>query len=86
MSFPGLPASSSSSEPESDSRASCSSLISVLEARGKGHSCDQCPVLPQLKQASLAWVWLVLGICLGGTDGLGEEEDVGNEGEAEMRS
>ena len=87
MSFPGLPASSSSSEPESDATASCSSLISVLEVRGKGHSCDQCPVLPQLKQAS-ALAWLVLGMCWGGADGLGEaeEEDIGKEGEAEIRS
>ena len=84
MSFPGLPAAGSSSE--SDSRASWSSLISVWEVRGRGHSDDQCPALPQLKQAS-ALAGLVLGMCLGGTDGLGEEdEDVGKEGEAEMRS
>ena len=53
--------------------------------RGRGHSDDQCPALPQLKQAS-ALAGLVLGMCLGGTDGLGEEDDVGKEEEAEIRS
>ena len=83
MFFPGLPAAGSSSE--SDSRASWSSLSSVREVRGRGHSGDQCPAWPQLKHASPALVWLVLGICLGGTDDLGEEEDV-EKGEAEIRS
>ena len=85
MSFPSLPAAGLSSE--SDSRASWSSLSSVCEVRGKGHSDDQCPALPQLKQASAsALARLVLGMCFGRTDGLGEEDDVGKEGEAEMRS
>ena len=52
--------------------------------RGRGHSDDQCPALPQLKQAS-ALAWLVLGMCWGGADGLGEEEVV-RKGEAEIRS
>ena len=87
MSFPGLPAAGLSSEPDSGSRASWSSLSSVREVRGRGHSDDQCPALPQLKQAS-ALAWLVLGMRWGGADGLGEaeEEDIGKEGEAEMRS
>ena len=62
-------------------------MSSVREVRGRGHSDDQCPALPQLKQASAsALAGLVLGMCLGGTDGLSEEDDVGKEGEAEMRS
>ena len=87
MSFPGLPAVGSSSESDSGSRASWSSLSSVREVRGRGHSDDQCPALPQLKQASAsALAGLVLGMCLGGTDGLGEEDNIRKEREVEMRS
>ena len=55
--------------------------------RGKGHSDDQCPALPQLKQVlASALAGLVLSICLGETDGLGEKDDVRKEEKAEMRS